>query len=383
MNFRVKAGDTVLKNHLKTCAKNASYVSKTTQNDLINCCGQGITKRLVSAAKKAHFFSIFADEACDSSDQEQMSLVLRFYDENSLEAREEFMGFVHCSEGLTGKGLSSVILKKINKLGLDIMLCRGQGYDGAASMAGEKNGCASHILQVNSKALYTHCFSHRLNLAVSKSCTIPLVRDMMSHIKSISYFFNASEKRQCLLAKNIETHCSNSSRKKLLDVCRTRWVARIDGMALFEELFVAIVFTLEEMSLAKGDTSRDASSFLKLIHDFHFIVTLVVTRSVLDRTLPATQLLQTKNADIIDGLNVISSLKELARAMLVDAKEYHTDWYSRALELAEKVNVQESKRRTCVRQVHRPNPQYTTISDYWFKVLTNEVLIFNVAGRVI
>ena len=106
----------------------------------------------------------------------------------------------------------------------------------------------------------THCFFHRLNLAVSKSCTIPLVRDMMSHIKSISYFFNASEKRQCLLAKNIETHCSNSSRKKLLDVCRTRWVARI----------------------------------LKLIHDFHFIVTLVVTRSVLDRTLPATQLLQTK-----------------------------------------------------------------------------------------
>ena len=99
-----------------------------------------------------------------------------------------------------------------------------------------------------------------------------------------------------------------------------------------------------------------------------------MTRSVLDRTLPATQLLQTKNADIIDGMNVICSLKELAIAMLVDAKDYHVEWYSRALQLSEKVNVQESKRRTCVRQVHRPNPQYTTISDYWFKVLTSEVL---------
>ena len=215
LSLRVKAGDTVLENHLKTCAKNASYVSKTTQNDLIKCCGDVILKRLAADIKNARYFSILADEARDSSNQEQMSLVLRYFDATRLEAREEFMGFVHCSEGLTGKGLSNVILKKIKELDLDIMLCRGQGYDGAASMAGEKNGCASHILRVNSKLLFTHCFSHRLNLVVSKSCTIPLVRDMMSPIKNISYFFNASEKRQCHLAKNIETHCSESLKKNL------------------------------------------------------------------------------------------------------------------------------------------------------------------------
>ena len=36
--------------------------------------------------------------------------------ESSLEVREEFIGFVHCSEGLTGKGLSNVILKRIKEL---------------------------------------------------------------------------------------------------------------------------------------------------------------------------------------------------------------------------------------------------------------------------
>ena len=99
-------------------------------------------------------------------------------------------------------------------------------------MAGEKNGCAAHICRVNHKALYSHCYSHRLVL--SSSCTVPLVIDMMKHIKVLSYFFNSSEGRQRLLSKNIEKYCPESSKSKLLDVCRTRWVSRIDGMALFE-----------------------------------------------------------------------------------------------------------------------------------------------------
>ena len=34
LNFAVRRGDTVLKEHLETCAKNASYISKTTQNEI-------------------------------------------------------------------------------------------------------------------------------------------------------------------------------------------------------------------------------------------------------------------------------------------------------------------------------------------------------------
>ena len=39
LNYRARAGDSVLENHLGTCSKNASYISKTSQNELINCCG--------------------------------------------------------------------------------------------------------------------------------------------------------------------------------------------------------------------------------------------------------------------------------------------------------------------------------------------------------
>ena len=76
MGYRVNGGDAGLENHLKTCSKNASYISKTSQNELIYCCGNFIKDALVEDIKESKFFSILADEASDCSNQEQMSFVL-------------------------------------------------------------------------------------------------------------------------------------------------------------------------------------------------------------------------------------------------------------------------------------------------------------------
>ena len=74
---------------------------------MITCCGEAILDALVHDVKAAKYFTILADEACDSSNKEQMSLVLRFFDISKQEVREAFFGFVHCSEGLTGKAFHS------------------------------------------------------------------------------------------------------------------------------------------------------------------------------------------------------------------------------------------------------------------------------------
>ena len=37
LNYRVGGGDSVLVSHLSTCSKNASHISNTFQNKLINC----------------------------------------------------------------------------------------------------------------------------------------------------------------------------------------------------------------------------------------------------------------------------------------------------------------------------------------------------------
>nr|XP_047146196.1 uncharacterized protein LOC124819056 [Hydra vulgaris] len=111
LNFCVDAGDQVLANHLSSSPKNATYISKTTQNQLIDSCGKAIEKSL-----------------------------------NVLNALQEF--------------------------GLDIQNCRGQGYGGAGCMAGKYEGVASRIKALNHKAIFVHCASHRLSLVVAAACQV-------------------------------------------------------------------------------------------------------------------------------------------------------------------------------------------------------------------
>ena len=52
----------------------------------------------------------------------------------------------------------------------------------------------------------------------------------MNALKAISYFFNLSPKRQEHLEKVIKGNFPEVTRKKLLDVCRARWIDCIDGV---------------------------------------------------------------------------------------------------------------------------------------------------------
>ena len=99
----------------------------------------------------------------------------------------------------------------------------------------------------------------------------------------------------------------------LLDPIHTRWLARIDGLDLFEDEFVSIVktlgfFCLNPESKVNRDTVSRFQTLLNHLSNFPFIVTLVVTRKIFDFTRSVTELLQAKSNDIVVGLDIIASL---------------------------------------------------------------------------
>ena len=65
--------------------------------------------------------------------------------------------------------------------------------DGDTSMSGIRSGVATHILQEEPRALYTHCYGHSLNLACSdtiKKCT--LMRNALNIVHEITNLVNKS-----------------------------------------------------------------------------------------------------------------------------------------------------------------------------------------------
>ena len=112
LNFRVSSGDSILKNHFDSTAKNATYRSKTTKKKLVQICGGQITETIRKEINENVFYLILADEASDCSRKEQLALIIRYIDsENKI--TERFLRFVHCDDGLSGKKLAEKILSSL------------------------------------------------------------------------------------------------------------------------------------------------------------------------------------------------------------------------------------------------------------------------------
>ena len=77
LQFRVAAGDAVLRDHLAKCSKNAIYTSSRIQNQILDILGSAVVK-IVERVRDATYFSVIADEVTDCSNKEQLSIVLRY-----------------------------------------------------------------------------------------------------------------------------------------------------------------------------------------------------------------------------------------------------------------------------------------------------------------
>ena len=180
----------MLEQHLKNCSKNLYHILKTLQNNLISYCGQFITEFVSRKIKNFFFFfffSILADKASDCSNQKQLSLIIRSVDSDCL-IKEELLGFLHCDLGLVGKALAEITLDGLINYVFDIRNCRGQDYVGTAAVSGYNNELSIHIFKINSKAIYTHYHSHRLNFVFGAACNIQCISNVFDQIKKFLFY---------------------------------------------------------------------------------------------------------------------------------------------------------------------------------------------------
>jgi hypothetical protein len=104
--------------------------------------------------------------------------------------------FCHCSllSWNPGKGIFDHITTLLKLLKIDLADCRGQGYDNGANMKGIYKGVQAYILKENSKAFYTPCACHNLNLVLG---------DVAKSSQTAINFFNAMQKIYTLFAGSV------------------------------------------------------------------------------------------------------------------------------------------------------------------------------------
>ena len=361
LEFRA-LGDPQLQKHLVEGAKNAQYTSAKTQNEIISLCRSLILEKIGAEVKQNGVYSIICDECTDSANKEQLSLSVRYVIRDTI--CESFVGFFELKDGVTGEAIATTVEQAISECNLDPSLLRGQAYDGASNMSGQYKGCAAIIQRKYPKALYSHCCSHVLNLAVVNTCDCIQVRNLFAVMTKVYQFFDNHPKRQYVL----DSFCEGS-KSRLKSLCKTRWLQRIDAFHTFMDMFDSIVNSFDHVVSNRSEWSRDAVidavSLSKAVLDFEFIVALHTVERYLSYTEGLTRSLQGRAVDILEAVNHIGVLTD---ARFNIDHQFHLI-FENASRCADKHNVTITTPRICKRQTARDNHPATSAEEYYRRSL--------------
>ena len=194
---------------------------------------------------------------------------------------------------------------------------RGQGYDGARNMSGKCRGVQARVKELYPLAMYTHCCNHVLNLVISTSSQLPVIRNAMATISGMCVFLSRSAQRVLIFQDNVEREISGSasSRQKLKPIFATRWVERHDSIIIFVTLLPAVVSTLEELQQENKqvEVATKAAALLNSIQKCTFLIAASVMQHTSGIVLPVSTLLQMKELDIFAVIELIDSVVDILR----------------------------------------------------------------------
>ena len=103
LNFCISAGDTILRDHLQSAARNATYTSPDIHNQLISLLGDHIYNAILRKVCSSLCHTLIADEITDYFNQEQLCTVIRYVEPETASIREDLNIFLECDSDIAGK----------------------------------------------------------------------------------------------------------------------------------------------------------------------------------------------------------------------------------------------------------------------------------------
>lgn len=210
------------------------------------------------------WFSLVTDEATDISHKEQMCLSIRWVN-SSYEIHEEPLGLVQLPD-TKAETLFSMITDIILRCSLPITLCRGQAYDGASNTSGIRSGVQALVKRQESRALYVHCFAHRLNLCVHDvSKQIDLVCNVMDLVYNLVQLIKFSPKRATMFERfrmEISMNSGQQSGTSLRTLCPMWWTVRHTSIESILCNYRLLLDTLEEVEKGRDEYAAKAHGMM-------------------------------------------------------------------------------------------------------------------------
>ena len=212
------------------------------QNEMLSIMALMILRHIASEIS-GKWFTLMVDKTRGGY-TEQMILCLRYVD-NDLDVHKEVIG-LHSLESFPADAIVLTVQDIVLHLNLRVNNCHGQCYDGANSMSGSKSGVTTRILDLEPRALYTHCHRHASNSGCIEG--IKDTEDTLDTVYEITKLIKKSPKRDSIFMKKYKDDISTDS-PGVCVMCPTCWTVGVEAFASIAENYKALQLT--------WDTARD------------------------------------------------------------------------------------------------------------------------------
>ena len=173
-------------------------------------------------------------------------------------------------------------------------------------MSGIRSGLAKRVQDEESRAVYTHCYTHSLNLAASDSVrNSRLMKSALETTHEITKLIKLSPRRDAIFQQLQAESVLSSERSgvsiKLL--CPTRWTVRADSLFSILENYTVLLSTWEEAAEAARDTESKAriQGVSSQMNTFKFLFGTFLAEMVLRHTDNLSKTLQDKTRSAAEG----------------------------------------------------------------------------------
>lgn len=239
----------------------------------------------------------------DIARKEQLCVSLRWVGE-SFEIFEDTIGLIHIDE-TNAAHITDAMLDVLQRCNLDLSNCRGQAYDGAATMSGKYTGVSKRVIDLEPRAFYVHCSAHNLNLCLQDVCkNSEPVKSALDFTGEVINIIRISPKRLVAFERirkmqpeaDVEdVLVSSVSHGTLKPLCPTRWTVRTAAIQSVVDNYEALQTELAVVAKENTEAGRKASGYVCVMNNFNIMFGLKLSLLIFSAAEQASVALQRKN----------------------------------------------------------------------------------------
>ena len=356
--------------------KTDKYVSANIQNELLKVMGLQVLRDIATSLHSAEFYSIMVDETTDVSNKEQAVLCFRWVSDDLI-AHEDFVG-LYGIENTEAKTLVNMILDVLTRLNLSIKKLRGQCYDGASAMSGPRSGVAKQIRDLESRAVYTHCYGHSLNLACMDTIkSSKVMQEALDITAEITKLVKLSPRRGTIFQRLKDELAPLDPGIRVL--CPTRWTVKAKALKSIVDNFEVLQHLWEE-SLEYVKESEMRARILGVsdrMMKFDFFFGAILGETVLSHSDNLSRTLQKGDISASEGQGVAEMTVTCLKTLRTD--DNFALFWSKVTKKATQLNIDEPAlprkgKRTVRYESGNAAPEFHTSIEGYYRQAYFEVL---------